>query len=71
MVEQRVSHAGNTSVEQRSRASIFFQHGADFVDQRSVMGACCLEEGVLFGTRQVGGLMEEALNALPPIVIHI
>ena len=71
IVEKRVSNVCNTSVEERSRASIFFQHGAHFMDQRGVMGACCVQEGVLFGSRQVGGLVEEALNAFPPVVIHI
>jgi hypothetical protein len=71
IVEKGVSNACQTSVEERHRASILFQHGAHFLDERSVMGACCLQEGVLFGSRQVGGLVEEALNAVPPAVIHI
>jgi hypothetical protein len=71
MVEQGVSNAGNTLVEERSRAGIFFQHGAHFIDQRSVIGACCLKKGVLLSFRQVGGLVEQVLNAFPPAVIHI
>ena len=65
IVEKRLSNVCNTSVEERSWARIFFQHGAHFTDQRGVMGACCVKEGVLFGCRAGRRFGERGFECAP------